>query len=111
MGSDPIRALWRRRMKSRFGHSMFVAAVVAATGLVLSLSNFVPVVAGQTPSKAIARTPDGKPDFNGVWQALTTASWDLQDHNAQAGWPAGQGVVDGNEIPYRPEALAKKKAN
>jgi hypothetical protein len=25
--------------------------------------------------------------------------------------PAGQGVVEGNEIPYRPEALQKKREN
>ena len=28
----------------------------------------------------IARTPDGKPDLNGVWQALNEAHWDLQAH-------------------------------
>ena len=27
------------------------------------------------------------------------------------GVPAGQGVVEGNEIPYQPWALAKKKEN
>src|SRR5713226_7791076 len=62
------------------------------------------------------------PDVNGVWQAFNTANWDIQDHSAQPGpfptllgvWgaqPAGQGVVEGNEIPYRPEALAKKQEN
>jgi hypothetical protein len=72
-----------------------------------------PTVHTQAPlaSKTVRRTPDGKPDFNGVWQALTTAAWDIQDHNAQKDVPAGQGVVEGNEIPYRPEALEKKKAN
>lgn len=63
-----------------------------------------------------------KPDLNGIWQAFTTANWDIQDHSAEAGpfsrlvgvWGAqlpGQGVVEGNEIPYRPEALAKKQEN
>src|SRR5438132_406463 len=47
------------------------------------------------------RTPDGKPDLNGIWQVLNTAAWDLQDHAAQSGIPAGQGVVEGNEIPYQ----------
>ena len=62
------------------------------------------------------------PDLTGLWQAFGTANWDIQDHAADAGpfprvlgvWgarPAGQGVVEGNEIPYRPEAMAKKEEN
>src|SRR5215469_716786 len=67
------------------------------------------------------RTAFGKPELNGVWQALNTANWNIQDHAAQAGpvaalgavfsIPGGQGVVEGNEIPYRPEALKKKQEN
>jgi hypothetical protein len=59
----------------------------------------------------IPRTPDGKPDLSGIWQALNTANVNIQDHVAQKGAPAGQGVVEGNEIPYQPWALAKKKDN
>ncbi len=68
-----------------------------------------------------ARTADGKPDLNGIWQAMNTANWDIQDHPAKQGAvialgaafsvPAGKGVVEGNEIPYLPEAAAKKKEN
>ncbi|HJO12952.1 MAG: hypothetical protein QGG67_21255 [Gammaproteobacteria bacterium] len=67
------------------------------------------------------RTPDGNPDLNGFWQAMGTAHWDLQTHESRAGplWqlgalgaiPGGVGVVEGEEIPYRPEALAKKQEN
>ena len=68
------------------------------------------------------RTADGKPDLTGVWQALGTANWDLQDHAAQAGpfyqlgaigaIPPGQSVVDGgNDIPYNPASAAKKREN
>jgi hypothetical protein len=77
------------------------------------------------PSQAEAykapRTADGKPDLNGLWQVLNTANWDLQEHAARPGLvvalgavgavPAGLGVVEGNEIPYLPEAAAKKKEN
>ena len=42
---------------------------------------------------------------------MNTAAWDIQDHHAQLGAPAGKGVVEGNEIPYQPWALAKKKEN
>ncbi|PWU06673.1 MAG: hypothetical protein C5B51_11770 [Terriglobia bacterium] len=57
------------------------------------------------------RTPDGKPDLSGIWQALNTAAWDIQDHSGQMGVPPGQGVVEGDEIPYQPWALAKKQEN
>jgi hypothetical protein len=71
---------------------------------------FASAASAQTPaSGAIPRTPDGKPDFSGIWQALTTASWDIQDHAAQKGVPGGPGIVVGNEIPYQPSALERKK--
>ena len=61
------------------------------------------------------RMADGKPDFSGIWQALNTATWDLQDHAASytsfVGMPPGRGVVDGGEIPYKPEALKQKQEN
>ena len=77
---------------------------------------------GQFPPYKAPRTADGKPDFSGIWQAFVTADIDIQDHDAQPGphpetmgaygaWPGGQGIVEGGEIPYKPEALAKKKAN
>lgn len=59
----------------------------------------------------IPRSADGKPDLSGIWQAFNTANIDLQDHLAKRGEPAGQSVVEGNEIPYQPWALAKKKEN
>jgi hypothetical protein len=60
---------------------------------------------------ALPRTADGKPNLQGIWQALNTAAWDIQDHHARLGVPAGQGVVEGNEIPYQPWALAKRREN
>jgi hypothetical protein len=60
---------------------------------------------------AIPRTPDGKPDLSGIWQVMNAAAWDIQDHPAQKGVPGGQGVVEGNVIPYQPWALARKKEN
>ena len=61
--------------------------------------------------QTVRRTADGKPDLNGIWQALNTAAWDIQDHTGQLGMPPGQGVVEGNAIPYKPSAAAKKKVN
>jgi hypothetical protein len=74
----------------------------------------LPAAAGlpQGPgASTIPRTLDGKPDLSGFWQALNTAAWDIQDHSARSGVPAGQGVVEGNVLPYQPWALAKKKEN
>jgi hypothetical protein len=76
--------------------------------------------AGQAPGFSPPRTPDGRPNLNGIWQALNSAEWDLQAHAAQAGRPdlgaigavpPGLGVVEGNEIPYQPAAAAKRKQN
>jgi hypothetical protein len=69
------------------------------------------LIQGIATAQAIRRTADGKPDLNGIWQALNTAAFDLQDHSGQLGVPPGQGVVEGNEIPYQPWAAAKKKEN
>ena len=98
------------------------STLAIATALVLA---FIAVAGrstqGQAPAAGLPRTPDGKPNLNGIWQALNTANWDIQDHAAKAGpvialgasfsVPAGLGIVDGNEIPYRPNMLAKKKQN
>ena len=77
------------------------AALILALGIVQIAAS----------AQAIRRTSDGKPDLNGVWQALNAAAWDIQDHSGQLGVPPGQGIVEGNEIPYQPWAAAKKKEN
>jgi hypothetical protein len=91
------------------------AGVVGATLMIASALG-----AAQSSTYAVPKTADGKPDLNGIWQTINTANWDLEDHPAQAGLPQtgaigaippGQGVVEGGEIPYRPEALTKKKEN
>ncbi|MBZ5601542.1 MAG: hypothetical protein LAO79_04475 [Acidobacteriia bacterium] len=81
------------------------------------------------------RLADGKPDFNGIWQALSEANFDLEGHAARPAMalrkgpfgpvpaapvlalgavgavPPSVGVVDGGTIPYKPAALATKKKN
>jgi hypothetical protein len=98
-------------MRNRIPNFLLAAAVTFMAA--------VPAMA-QARSRT-ARAFDGHPDLNGIWQALNTANWDLEDHSPQAGtmWetgaigaePAGQGVVEGGTIPYLPAALAKKQKN
>ena len=108
---------------------MMVFLGVAGASVLLSLG--VPPLFGQQrpqsgqqfpASYRAPRLADGHPDLNGIWQALVTANWDLQDHEAQPGphpelsgayaaGPAGQSIIEGGEIPYKPEALARKKSN
>jgi hypothetical protein len=89
-----------------------IAAAAVASALCLAT---VPMTAqapnARTTTAGPRRSADGKPDLNGVWQALGAPAWNIQDHVGQLGIPPGQGIVEGNEIPYQPAALAKKQAN
>src|SRR5712692_730497 len=103
-------------MRNWFMHSRMAAGALAGSLLLATLP-----VAGQSPVYRAPRTADGKPDLNGIWQALNTADWDLEGHAAAVGpvpvlgavfaQPPGQSVVEGDQIPYLPAAAAKKKEN
>ena len=111
-------------MRNRFGCRSWMGVVATATVAVVGVLWLAerPAV-GQVQVYRAPRLPGtSHPDLTGIWQAFVTANWDIQDHGADAGpfpnllgmWGAqlpGQGVVEGNEIPYRPEALAKKEEN
>jgi hypothetical protein len=105
------------------------AVIVAALGVFVVMP-----LTGQQAYRA-PRAPGGKPDLNGIWQALNEANYDIQAHVARPALavrpgpygpvpapqvlalgavgavPPSLGVVEGDEIPYKPEALAKKKEN
>ena len=123
---------------------IMIVAISAVAGA--ALWTHVPRSSAAEPYRP-ARTADGAPDLNGIWQALNTANFDIQAHAARpalavipapprsntpglaratrvdvpapsvralgavGGVPAGAGVVEGNEIPYQPWALAKKTEN
>src|SRR6266852_5990604 len=116
---------FRNRTISRFPLKSLLALLLAMPFVVLA----------QTPAYRAPRTPDGKPDLNGIWQALNEANYDIELHAARPAMavrpgpygpvpaapvlalgavgavPAGVGAVEGGELPYKPEALAKKKEN
>ena len=86
-----------------------------------TLTAFVSLAVCQAQSYRAPRTADGKPNFNGIWQAMNTANWDLEAHSARGphfsgmgaigAEPSGLGVVEGGTIPYLPAALEQKKKN
>jgi hypothetical protein len=108
-------------MKMRIGLRawILIGSAVAAGLTVSRVSSKAQAPAAQ--AYRAPRTADGKPNLNGIWQALNEANWDLEPHAAAQGTvlalgaqfsiPPGIGVVEGGSIPYKPEALAKKKEN
>ena len=108
-------------MRNRFSSLTLVPAIVAA-GLLLAVKTATSQTpASQTPAYRAPRTPDRKPNFNGIWQALNEAYWDIEGHGAAPGLVAalgaagavapGLGIVEGGPLPYQPAAAAQKKAN
>jgi hypothetical protein len=92
-------------------------------------------VASEAQGYRPPRLADGRPDLNGIWQALNEANYDIQMHVARPALalrdgpygpvpappvlalgavgavPPGVGVVEGDELPYRPDALKTKQEN
>src|SRR5262245_32340836 len=86
---------------------VFLFVAIAAVSFVPSLA------AAQAPAGATPyvppKTANGLPDLQGTWQVLNTAAENLESHEAKKGVPAGLSVVEGDTIPYKPEALAMRK--
>ena len=64
----------------------FIGALAAAAIAVILVYAASPL-AGQAPGGAAYRAPraaDGKPDLNGIWQALNEANYDIQMHMARS---------------------------
>lgn len=108
-------------MLHRVGGSILAAALVAAAAAVATL--WPAETEGQGAVYQAPRlmgTPN--PDLNGIWQAMGTAYWNIEDHPVDPGpfptqlgtWgaqPAGQGIVVGGAIPYQDWALEKRREN
>ena len=94
------------RVRSRFVRLIFGIAAIFTLSPRPSLGQIEATTAYEP-----MYTTDGHPDLQGVWQTLNTAMWDLEDHGASLGVPAGYGVVEGGAIPYQPWALERKAEN
>jgi len=130
----------------RFGFRSAVV-VALAVGVSACSGTAAPPAGGGAGAYQPARMADGKPDLNGVWQALNAANYDIEAHAARpalallpaaprtgvagltrathvelpapavrplgavGGVPAGEGVVEGGQIPYQDWAVAKRKEN
>jgi len=90
-------------------------------GWLLPVLTRVAAQAPASPAYRAPRTPDGKPNLNGIWQTMNTANWNIEPHpagpsparelGAAGAVPAGLGIVDGGEIPYLPAARKKQQEN
>src|ERR1041384_2685274 len=85
-----------------------------------SLLSLVLIVAAAHASAAETSRLGGKPNLNGIWEAMNSANWNLEAHSAQkvdSQWqlgalftiPAGKSVVVGGKIPYLPAALQARE--
>ena len=88
----------------------------------LTLLGLFSVTQAVAQSGEIPRTPSGKPDLSGIWQAMTSAHYDVEPHAASEGpppgsmgalsaTPAGLGIVKGGRIPYTEQARRIRDEN
>ena len=114
--------------------SVLKASVVAGVAAAAFAAGSLAPLTGQSRTGGIPRL-NGKPDLNGLWQAVNSANYDIQAHTAKAALqmrpgpivpipakevlalgavgsvPSGAGVVEGDELPYTAEGLKKKQEN
>ena len=105
-------------MRNRLRTTIIAGAAAAVVAVGMSIS--VEPVEGQQGYQA-PRTADGRPDLNGIWQAVSSAHYDIEPHAARFGpvvemaahgaIPGGLGIVEGGEIPYTAAARAKQQEN
>ena len=109
-------------------NSIIGATVVVAAAVALAACQPSDVATQQEPATEPAQPATdenriaGRPNLKGIWQANNSAYWNLEAHSAEAledFWQlgaigaiqAGQSVVEGDAIPYLPEALEQRDTN
>ena len=86
-------------MQNKWVRGALFASAAAVLATALNLGATAAARAAE-PYKA-SRTADGKADLNGVWQAVNTANWDLQEHVARTGLVVALGAVLGASVSWR----------
>src|SRR5436305_12144353 len=106
------RDLESEHMVFRVGKSMVVVGAGLGFAAFMLLASYSSAQ-GQATTYRAPRTADGKPNLAGIWEALNEANWDIEPHAAKPGppeygamfsEPAGVGIIEGDQIQYRPEA-------
>ena len=106
-------------MRNRTVGFAMLAATVAAGAVMFSVTA-EPVAAGGQEYEA-ERTAFGRPNLNGIWQAVGSHHNNIEPHAASPGpvvelaslgaIPGGLGIVEGGEIPYTAAARAQQQDN
>ncbi len=92
-------------MCSSFFHSLIAATACCVLAAFPGFAQNARGGGRAASANGVPRAWDGHPDLDGIWEALNTANWDLEDHSPQPGtlWqtgaigaePAGMTVVEG----------------
>ncbi len=102
-------------MKTKTERNLLRSSMLMVLGIFVSLQ--VTAQGNEFP-----RTPDGKPDFSGIWQAVSSAHYDIEPHAASEGphtglfgalsaIPAGLGILEQGRIPYNEQSLRQRDEN
>ena len=94
---------------------------IAKLGL-FTLVGIFSITQAVAQSGDIQRTPSGKPDLSGIWQAMTSAHYDVEPHAASEGphpglmgalsaTPPGLGIIEGGRIPYNEQSRRVRDEN
>lgn len=102
-------------MKQYLKLAAAAAIIVAGAGVADAQQRKAPAAASSSSARL-----GGKPNLNGIWQAITEANYNLEPHDSStskagerqlgaiAANRGGLGVVQGGSIPYKPEALKER---
>jgi hypothetical protein len=107
----------------QFGANMkriIASAIICLAAFTISAQQRAPATPAAPAPYRAPRTGDNRPNFNGIWQALNEANWNIEAHASDFGTvpalgavnavPPGAGIVEGT-IPYKPDALKQRNEN